>query len=127
MGHADSVANRLVLDLDFVIGCVHGAWRTCRVGEAGCHAYRARDARREVRAVEVGRPLLVGGSERRKNPGSLRVPETVNAMPVVATSNGMFVSADLPKLSSVAQGDFAAARSFVESSVTLNTAVSPHR
>ena len=62
MGHADSVANRLVLDFDFVIGCVHGAWRTCRVGEADCHAYRARDARREVRAVEVGRPLLGGGA-----------------------------------------------------------------
>ena len=57
----------------------------------------------------------------------MSVPDTVNATPVAATSNGMFAMADEPKLSSFAHGDFAAARSFVESSVAVNVAVSPQR
>ena len=54
------------------------------------------------------------------------LPDTVNAIPVVATSYGRFVTTDVPKLSRRAQGLFPTARLPVERSRTVKVAVSPH-
>ena len=61
MGHADSVDNPLVRRLDFIVCGIHGARRTSGIRKTYGDTHRTRDARSEIRAIEIRRPLL-GGS-----------------------------------------------------------------
>ena len=73
------------------------------------------------------RAFSVFGRTSLRNPGLRNVPDAVNTTPVAVTLNGMFVNTVVPKSSMVAHGTLAAARWFVESSFTVNVAISPHR